>query len=153
MKGLLENSDATGDLDGFGVVGTEVLDFSQEGGVVFFSQGPIYNVSILSPLLKEQFVFGGNGRVVVPYGSGMERMGMDGAATTVGGKEFWECGIEVVGNEGGDNVLIAIGNDKEMTGARGCKIVFPARAWEYARLRTTGTGGLSFGVSVHGFYV
>ena len=133
LKGLFEGSDATGDLDGFGVVGTEILDFSQESGVVFFSQCPIYEVSILSPLLKEQFVFGGNGRVVVPHGSGMERTGMDGTATTISGKEFWECGVEVVGDERGDNVLIAIGNDKEMTGACGRKVVLPARAWEYAR--------------------
>ena len=153
LKGLLESSDATGNLDGFGVVGAEVLDFSHKGGVVFFGQCPIYKVSVLSPLLKEQFVFGGNGRVVVPYGSGMERTGMDGATTTVSGKEFWECGVEVVRDEGGNNILIAVGNDKEVTGACGCKVVLPAWAWEYARLRTAGTGGLSFGISVHDFYI
>jgi len=153
LKGLFESSNAAGNLDRLGVVGAEVLDFSQEGGIVLFGQGPIYKVSILSAFLKEQLVFGGNGGMVVPNGSGMEGTGMDSAATTIGGKKFWECGIKVVGNERGNNVLIAIGNDKEMTGASGCEIVLPTRAWEYAGLRTTGTGGLPFGISIHSFHV
>ena len=91
--------------------------------------------------------------MVMPYGSGMEGMGVDGAAMAISGKKFWECGVKVIGNEGGNNVLIAVRNDKEMAGASGCEVVLPARAWEYTGLRTTGTGGLSFGISVHGFYV
>ena len=91
--------------------------------------------------------------MVVPHGSGVKGTGVNGATMTIGGKKFWKCGIKVVGNEGGDDIFIAIRDDKEVTGASGCEIVLPTRTWEYAGLRTTGTGGLSFSISVHSFYI
>ena len=67
-------------------MGAKVLDFALQGGVIFFDQGPVYKVSILFVLDQQEFVFGGDGSVVLPYRTGMKRAGVDSATTTIGGK-------------------------------------------------------------------
>ena len=57
--------------------------------------------------------------------------------------------MEVVGNERGDNIFFAIGNDEEVTGSRGGKVVLPARTGQYSWLRTSGARGAPFGISIH----
>jgi len=47
--------------------------------------------------------------VVVAYRASMKRARVDSAATTISGKEFGKGGIKIVRNEGGDNILFAIG--------------------------------------------
>jgi len=74
---------------------------------------------------------------------------VDGPTTSIGGKEFGKGGVEVVRNKGGDDVLVAIRNDKEVAGANGIEIVLPSRTRVYAWLRASGTGSVSFCVSIH----
>jgi len=80
----------------------------------------------------------------------MEGARVNCATTTVGGEKFREGGVEVVRDEGGNDIFVAIRNDKEMVGACCGEVVPPAGTREDARLRTVGTGGLSFCVSIHG---
>jgi len=47
LQGLFENSNAMSKLCGFGIVGAEVLDFSNECRVVFLMQGPVNEVGEL----------------------------------------------------------------------------------------------------------
>ena len=79
----------------------------------------------------------------------MKRSGVNSAATTVSGKELRECGVEIIGNEGGNDVLFIIWNDKEVASAHGIEVVLPPRTWVDAWLRTTRAWGASFGISVH----
>ena len=76
---------------------------------------------------------------------------MDCAAATVCGKELGESGMEIIRNKGGNDVLLAIGNDKEVAGACGCEVILPAGAGENTRLGTIGTRSLSLCVSICGF--
>jgi len=55
-----------GDLTGFGMVSTEILDFALQRGVVLLFQGPIYEIHELHALSQQQLVFGGNGGMVLP---------------------------------------------------------------------------------------
>jgi len=50
LEGLFQGSDALGDLASFGVVGTEILDFTLQSGVVLGFQGPVHQVSKLRSL-------------------------------------------------------------------------------------------------------
>ena len=74
---------------------------------------------------------------------------VDGTTASIGGKEFGKGGVEVIGNEGGDDVLVAIRNDKKVVGANGIEIVFPSWTRVYTRLRASGTRSASFCVSIH----
>jgi len=76
---------------------------------------------------------------------------MNGATATVGGKEFGEGGVKVIGDESGDNVFFTIWNDKEMASSHSVEVVLPSGTWVDAWLRTIGTWSLSFGVSIHDF--
>ena len=76
---------------------------------------------------------------------------VDCAATTISSEEFRESGMEVIGDEGGDNVLFTIRNNKEMTGANGVEVVLPSGTGENARLGTSGTRSALFSISIHGF--
>ena len=42
LQGLLQGSNALGDLASFGVVGMEILDFALQSGVILSLQGPIH---------------------------------------------------------------------------------------------------------------
>jgi len=53
LQRLFENSNATSNLYGLGVVGAEVLYFSDECCIVFFAQGPVDKVSELHTTSKE----------------------------------------------------------------------------------------------------
>ena len=74
---------------------------------------------------------------------------VDGTTASIGGKEFRKGGVEVIRNKGGNDVLVAIWNDKKVASANGIKIFFPSQTGMYAWLRTSGTGSASFCVSIH----
>jgi len=88
---------------------------------------------------------------VLSDGMGMKGVRVDGAATSIGGKEFGEGSVKVVGDKGGDDVLVAIWNDKKVMRTDGVEVVLPSRAREHAWLRTCGTGGTPLCISVHRF--
>jgi len=88
--------------------------------------------------------------MVLSNWASMKGTRMDGAATTISGKEFGKGGMEVIGNERGDNIFFTVGNDKKVVGTCFSEVVLPSRTWKDAWLRTIGTWGLSFSVSVHG---
>jgi len=71
-----------------------------------------------------------------------------GAAMSIGGEEFRKGGVEVVGDEGGDNVLFTVRNDEKVAGTNSVKVVLPPRSWVNSWLRTIGTRGASLCVSV-----
>jgi len=127
----------------------EVLNFALECGVVFTNKCPIYKISKLCTFSQKEFIFGGDGSVVVADRISMKRVRVDDTATTVGGKEFREGGMEIIRDEGGDDILFSIGDNKEMASAGGIEVVLPSRTWEDAWLRTTRTGSMSFSVSIH----
>jgi len=132
-----------GNLDGFGVVGPEVLNFSLQGGIVLYLQGPVYQVGKLHAFCEQQFIFRGDGSMVVPNWVSMEGTRVDHTATAVSSKKFGKGSMEIVGDEGGDDVLFAIWDDKKVTSAGSIKVVLPPRTWVNAWLRTTGAWGIS----------
>lgn len=90
---------------------------------------------------------------MVPDWASMKRAGVDGASATIGGKEFRECGVEVVRYEGGNDILVTIWNDKEVASTCRREIILPTRARENAWLRTTWARSLLFSGLVHGLDV
>jgi len=89
--------------------------------------------------------------VVLSNGTGVKGTRVDGATASISSEKFGKGGVEVVGNEGGDDVFIAVGNDKEVMRANCVEIVLPPRTRKYAWLRASGTGSASLCVSIHGF--
>ena len=87
--------------------------------------------------------------MVLPDRTGMERARVNCAATSISGKEFGEGCVKVIGNKGGDDVFIAVGNDEEVTRANSVEVVLPTRAREYTWLGACGTRSASLCVSVH----
>ena len=87
--------------------------------------------------------------MVVSDRTSVEGTRMDGTTMSIGGKEFRKGGVEVVRNERGDDILVAIRNDKKVASASGVEVVFPSRTGMYAWLRTSGTWSVSFCVSIH----
>jgi len=135
----------------FGVVGTEVLYFSDERCVIFLAQGPVNKVGVLLTIGEQEFVLGGDGSVVLSNWTSMERMGVDRATTAVSGKELWKGGVEVIGDERGNYVLFTIRDNEKVAGASSIKVVLPPRTWVNSWLRTIGTWGTSLCVSIHRF--
>ena len=86
--------------------------------------------------------------MVLPNWASMKGARMDCTSTTICSKEFWKGGVEVIRDEGGDNILFTIGNDKKVVGACLSKVILPSGTWEDAWLRTIRTRGLSFSISV-----
>ena len=117
-----------GDLAGFGMVSAEVLDFTLQCGIVLSLQGPIHQVGELCSLSQQELVFRGDGSVVLSDGTGVKGARVDSATASIGGKEFRKGGVEVVGDKGGDDVLVAIRNDKKVTRTNSVEVVLPARA-------------------------
>ena len=66
--------------------------------------------------------------MVVSDGTGVKGARVDGTTTSIRGEELGKGCIEVVGNKGGNDVLIAIRNDKEVTRTNSVKVILPARA-------------------------
>jgi len=89
--------------------------------------------------------------MVLSNRTGMKGARVDSTATSISGKELGKGCVEVVGNKGGDDVLVAVRNNKKVTRTNGIEVVLPARAREYTWLRTCGTGSTSLHVSVHRF--
>jgi len=54
---------------------------------------------------------------------------VNGAVVSIRGQELREGVMEVVMNEGGNNVFISKWNDKEMMCPIGVKVILPARSW------------------------
>ena len=88
---------------------------------------------------------------MLPNWASVKGVRMNGTAMTISGKEFGEGGMEIVRNKGGDDVLFAIRDDKEMTGPNGIEVVLPSRSWVYSWLGTVRAWGPPFCVSVHCF--
>jgi len=136
-------------LCGFGVVGAEILDFPNECRVIFLAQGPVNEVGELHTSSEYQFVFGGYGSVVLSDWVSMKRTRMDRTAAAISSEEFRKGGVEIVGDEGGDDVLFAIRDDEEMASPDGVEVVLPSGPRVDSWLRAVGTWSLSFYVSVH----
>jgi len=79
----------------------------------------------------------------------MKRTRVDCATVAISSKEFGKGGVEIVGDEGGDDILFAIRDDKEMAGSDSVKVVLPSRPWVDSWLRAVGTRSPSFYVSIH----
>jgi len=47
--------------------------------------------------------------VVLSNGTGVKGTRVDGATASISSEEFGKGGVEVVGNEGGDDVFVAVG--------------------------------------------
>jgi len=87
--------------------------------------------------------------VVLPNRVSVKGARVNCTAMTISGKKFREGGMKVVGNKGGDDVLFAIRNDKEMASTSCVEVVLPSRTWVNSWLRTIRTGSASFCISVH----
>ena len=61
---------------------------------------------------------------------------MNGATQSLGCQQFGKGGIEVVRNEGGDDVLFSVGNNKEVPGTHGVPVVVPSWARKPTGLRS-----------------
>jgi len=89
--------------------------------------------------------------VVLPDRTGMKGARVDGATASVSGKNFRKGGVEIIGNEGGNDVFVAVGDDKEVTCTNSVEVVLPARTGEDTWLGACGTGSASLCISVHCF--
>jgi len=81
----------------------------------------------------------------------MKRTRVDRATAAISSEEFGKGGAEIVGDEGGDDVLFAIRDDKGMAGSDGIEVVLPSGPWVDSWLRAVGTRSPSFYISVHRF--
>ena len=81
--------------------------------------------------------------------TGMKGVQVDGTTTSISGKEFREGGMKIVGDEGGNDVLVTIRDDKKVMRTNGVEVVLPARAREHAWLRTCGARSASLCISIH----
>jgi len=86
---------------------------------------------------------------VLPNWASMKGARVNGTSATIGGKEFGEGSVEVIGDEGGNDILLTIWNDEKVTCACGIEVVLPPGTREDARLGTSGTGSVLFSISVH----
>jgi len=89
--------------------------------------------------------------MVLPNGAGMKRTRVDCAAAAVSSEEFRKGGMEIIRDKGGDDILFAIRDDKEVTGPDGVEVVLPSRTWIHSGLGTVRAWGPSFYISVHCF--
>ena len=89
--------------------------------------------------------------MVLSNQTGMKGTRVNGAATSVGGEELGKGGVKIVGNEGRNNVLVAVRDDKKETRTNGVEVVLPSWAREYTWLRASGTWCMSLCISIHCF--
>ena len=87
--------------------------------------------------------------MVLSYRIGMKGARVDGATASIGGKELGKGHVKVIGNEGGNDVLITIRNDKKVTCTNGVEIVLPSQARKYTWLGAGRTGSTSLCISIH----
>ena len=87
--------------------------------------------------------------MVLPNRTGMKGARVDSAAASVSSKKFREGGVEIIGNERGNDIFVTVGNDKEVTRTNGVEVVLPARTGKDTWLGACGTGSTSLCVSVH----
>jgi len=80
--------------------------------------------------------------------TGVKGARVDSTVTSISGEKLGKGHVEVVRNEGGDYVLIAIGDNKEVTHTNGVEVVLPTGARKYTWLRACRTGSMSLCVSV-----
>jgi len=74
---------------------------------------------------------------------------VDSTTASIGGKKFGKGGVKVVRNEGGNDIFIAIRNDKKVASANCIEIVFPSQTRMNTWLRTSRARSASFCVSIH----
>jgi len=89
--------------------------------------------------------------VVLSNGTGVKGTRVNSATASIGGEELGKGGVKVVGNEGRNDVLVAVRNNEEMTCTDGVEVVLPSWAREYTWLRASGTWSTSLCISVHCF--
>ena len=87
--------------------------------------------------------------MVLSHWASVKRARVDCATTAISSKEFRKGGMEIIRDEGGDDILFAIRDDKEMASSDGIKVVLPSGSWVDSWLRAVGTGSPSFYVSIH----
>lgn len=61
---------------------------------------------------------------------------MNGISMSLCGQELRKGTIKIIQDEGGDSVLLSIGDDEEVTSSGGIPVVAPSRSWKYTWLRT-----------------
>jgi len=79
----------------------------------------------------------------------MKGVRVDGTTMSISSKELGKGGVEIVRNKRGDDVLVAIRNDKKVARTHGIKVVLPSQAGEHTWLRAGGTRSASFCFSIH----
>jgi len=87
--------------------------------------------------------------VVLSNWASMKRMRVDCATMAISSEKFRKGSMEIVRDEGGDDVLFAIRDDKEMAGPDSVEVVLPSGPWVDSWLRAVGTRSPSFYVSIH----
>jgi len=133
------------------VVGAEVLYFSDECCIIFLAQSPVNEVGKLHTTSEQKFVLRRYGGVVLSNWTSMKRTGVDCTTTAVSSEEFGESSVEIIRNEGGDNVLFTIRDNKKMAGTNSIEIVLPSRTWVNSWLRAVRAWSLSLCISFHRF--
>ena len=78
--------------------------------------------------------------MVLSDGTGVKGARVDGATTSIGGEELGKGCVKVIGNEGGNNVLVTVMDDNKVMRTNGVEVVLPSRARKYTWLRAGGTG-------------
>ena len=118
------------------MVSAEVLDFTLKGSIILLSKSPVDCICMNSVCNEELFcswqIRASSNRWVCV---GMERLRMNGTAQSLYCQKFRKGGIKIVGDEGGNGVLFAIGNDKEVVGASSIPIIVPSWAGKSTGLR------------------
>jgi len=140
-----------GNVIGHFLMGMKMLDLSSQGGVILLHHCPINSRSEYCVVMEKEFVVWGVQSSVVCMRGSIEGARMDGAPASVSSKEFREWRRKVMLDEGGDDILVTIGDNEVVASACCIEIVLPSRAWVDARLRTSRRRGLILLVSLHGF--
>ena len=89
--------------------------------------------------------------MVLSDGTGVKGARVDGTASSIGGKELEKGHVKVVRNEGGDDILFTVRDDKKVTCTNGVEVVLPSGARKYTWLRAGGTRSASLCISIHRF--
>ena len=113
--------------NGVRIVSAKVLHFALEGSVDFLLSSPVDRICMNSVLNEELLdtwsIRASSHRWVC---TGMERARVNGAAQSSCCQEFRKGGIEVVRNEGGNDILFSVGDDEKVSSAGGVPVVAPS---------------------------
>ena len=137
MQGLAELFQSFGEAKGVRLVGAKVLEFAQEGSVVLLSSSPVDCISMNFICHKElldtwPIRASSHGWVCM----GMERPRMNGASMPLGRQKLQKGAVKVIGDERGDGVLLAIGDNKKVASSSGIPVIMPSGSWKHTGLRT-----------------